>query len=92
MRNLHRNNPNRLERALYRLLEGAGLSFIREQWMGHYRVDAFVPSHNLVFEADGAYWHQDQRREAWRDRVLRHLGVAAVIHLSEGDLRPFMER
>lgn len=89
MPHFRHNTPNRLERALYQLLHGAGLEFVREHWIGHYRVDAFVPSHNLVFEADGAYWHQDQKREEWRDKVLRHTGIVAVIHLSEDDLRPF---
>lgn len=92
MAHIARNTPNRLERALYRLLEAAGLMYVREHWIGHYRVDAFVPSHNLVFEADGAYWHQDRKREAWRDKVLQHTGIVAVIHLSEDDLRPFVER
>ena len=47
--------PTKLERALYRLLDGAGLEFTPEVVRGVYRVDASVPSRNLVFEADGPW-------------------------------------
>ena len=78
--------PTSLEKALYALLQRGGLCFEREKPIGGRRVDAFVPSHNLVFEADGSHWHQDPKKEQERDEYLLGQGVAAVIHLSEEDL------
>lgn len=82
--------PTKLERALYRLLDGAGLEFTPEVVRGAYRVDAYVPSRNLIFEADGP-WGHNPRKDAARDRYLIRGGVAAVVRLTEQDLQPFME-
>ncbi len=83
--------PTKLERALYRLLDGAGLEFTPEVVRGVYRVDAYVPSRNLVFEADGSWGHNPQK-DAVRDQYLVRGGVVAVVRLTEQDLRPFMEK
>jgi very-short-patch-repair endonuclease len=67
------------------------LEFERERRFGVYHVDAYVPSHNLVFEADGE-WGHSPARDAARDRYLVRGGVVAVIRLVRDDLAPFMER
>jgi len=80
--------PTKLELALRELLQTASLEFEEQKRFGRYVVDAFVPSHGLVFEADGIFWyhHQDKEREARRDAYLVNRGVAAVVHLTEEDL------
>lgn len=70
---------------MYRLLEGAGYCHIPEKRFGKYIVDAYVEEFQLGFEADGAFWHTDEEREAVRDQYLARRGVI-VIHLSEEDL------
>ena len=85
----HQTDPTSLEFALDLLLQDAGLEYEAQKRFGRYVVDAYVPSRNLVFEADGMYWyhHQDKEREARRDAYLidGH-GVSAVIHLDDNDL------
>ena len=79
--------PTNLEINLYWLLDVAGVSCEPQKRFGRYVVDAYVPSHQLVFEADGKYWHQDIERQKRRDAYL--LGnplVQAVIHLDDKDL------
>ncbi len=78
--------PTSLEFALDLLLQSADLSYQAQKQFGRYVVDAYVPEHNIVFEADGAYWHQDKKKEHLRDEYLINRGVLAVIHLTEQDL------
>lgn len=80
--------PTSLELALRGLLQTAGLEFEEQVRFGRYVVDAWVPSHGLVFEADGSFWysHKDKEREARRDAYLMNRGAIAVIHLTEEDL------
>ncbi len=80
--------PTSLEYALSHLLQSAGLEYEAQVRFGRYVVDFWVPSHNLVFEADGSFWnhHKDAAREATRDSYLRNKGALAVIHLNEIDL------
>ena len=76
----------KLELSLYWLLREAGFCFETQKRFGRYLVDAFVASHNLVFEADGFPWHKDREREARRDAYLMERDVVAVIHLVDEDL------
>lgn len=82
------NPPSCLELALRGLLAGAGYAFEEQVRFGRYVVDAWVPSHGLVFEADCTFWfhHQDAAREARRDAYLTARGALAVVHLTEKDL------
>ncbi len=88
---VYRKGPTSLELALRRLLTSAGFDFEEQVRFGHCVVDAWVPSHRLVFEADGMFWyhHQDKEREARRDAYLMRRGVAAVVHLDDCDLKVF---
>ena len=79
-----------LEHALQMLLENAGLEFETQKRFGYYTVDAWVPSRNLVFEADGSWYHQDKEKERRRDCSLIKKGVSAVVHLDEHDLDPWL--
>jgi len=85
----YRNQRTWLELALRNLLQTAGLEFEEQKRFGRYVVDAWVPSHGLVFEADCSFWyhHQDKEREARRDAYLIARGITAVVHLTESDLR-----
>ena len=85
------SKPTNLEYALQMLLEDAGFEFEAQKRIGQCVVDAYVPSRNLVFEADGQFWyhHQDKEREAKRDEKLLKSGVMAVIHLTDADLDPW---
>ena len=55
----------------------------------------WVPSHGLVFEADGEPWHTwvEQTKPEYsvrRDQYLKERGIKAVIHLTPLDLTPFI--
>ena len=58
------------------------------------RTYAYLPKDNLVFEADGMFWyhHQDKEREAKRDVSLLKTGIAAVIHLTDEALDPWIPK
>ena len=88
----YNNRPTSLEQALDLLLQDAGLEYESQVRFGRYIVDAWIPSHNLVFEADGMFWwnHKDNDREQRRDRYLVDKGVIAVIHLTDEDLNPWL--
>ena len=81
--------PTNIEFALQMLLEYAGLEYEPQKQIGRYIVDFFAPSDNIVFEADGEFWHTDSRREQMRDEYLISRGVSAVVHLSGNDLAPW---
>ena len=70
------------------LLESADLDYEAQVRFGRYLVDFWIPSHRLVFEADGMFWyhHQDKEREALRDAYLREREVLSVVHLDDKDL------
>ncbi len=91
MQNSDYSSPTTLEQALSLLLQDAGLEFEAQVAIRNRLVDFFVPSHKLVFEADGSYWHrrhefEDPGCENRRDEELLEAGVTAVIHLNEIDL------
>ena len=52
--------------------------------------DFVLPSHNLIIECDGEYWHQDERREKQRDRVFAEQGYK-TLHLSGTEIRQNLE-
>ena len=67
-------SPTSLEYALQMLLEDASLEFEAQKRFGRYVVDAWVPSHKLVFEADGKWWHQDKEADKKRQSELEKIG------------------
>ena len=85
-------SPTSLEHALSLLLQDAGLEFEAQKQFGKYTVDAWIPSHQLVFEADNGYWHSLRDDQEKRDSSIIEAGAIAVIHLSDEDLRPWRPR
>ena len=54
----NRIGPTSIERAVYGELKNRGLLFETQKLInGKFLVDAYIPSLNLVIEADGDYWH-----------------------------------
>lgn len=54
--------PTSIEKKLYEEIKNKGLVFEKQKLINNkFLVDAFVPSLNLVIEADGAYWHSLDR-------------------------------
>lgn len=79
-------HPTSLERRLYAMLENCWPDYKPQVRFGRYVVDAFVPSCNLAFEADGYPWHEDIERDAIRDAALLKMGIGAVIHLRNAEI------
>lgn len=96
----YNKTPTRPERIAYRILDRIGVPYQPHAVVHNkFCVDAFVPSHNLVIEVDGDYWHANpamypvpnaiQCRAMHRDRA--HAGYMAamgtpVIRIWEHDL------
>lgn len=83
-------SPTSLEYALQLLLESARLEYEAQVRFGRYTVDFFVPSRNLVFEADGEPWHSWNEKKSpgyhgRRDFFLL-TKVTSVVHLTGHDL------
>ena len=73
LKQFNSNGPNSIERILYEELKARGFLFeIQKLINGRFLVDAYIPSLNLVIEADGDYWHsleknkiRDKRKNAY---------------------------
>ena len=59
MRAAQRGKPSILEDIVASVLSGYGVSFVRQYNFGYYVYDFLVPSHNLIIEVNGEYWHKD---------------------------------
>jgi len=54
--------PTSIEKKLYDELKRRGLLFEKQKLInGRFLVDAYIPSFNLIIEADGNYWHNLDR-------------------------------
>ena len=54
--------PTSIEKKVYEELKNRGLLFEKQKLInGKFLVDAYIPSLNLVIEADGDYWHSLDR-------------------------------
>lgn len=54
--------PTSIEKKLYKELMDRGLLFEKQKLInGKFLVDAYIPSLNLIIEADGDYWHSLDR-------------------------------
>lgn len=57
-------NPTSIEKKVYEELKTRGFLFETQKLInGRFVVDAYIPSLNLVIEADGDYWHSLERME-----------------------------
>lgn len=75
-----------LEKKLAKYLEEHGWAYEEQKGFGRYIVDAYVPSLNIAFEADGSFWHKDKERQRLRDAYLIAHGIITVVHFTEDDL------
>ncbi len=84
--NARPHHPTKIENILVNVVLAEFPTVIREQAFGRYRVDAYLPApYHLAFEADGAYWH-DEERDAVRDEQLLSEFDLPVIRLTEREL------
>lgn len=50
--------PNKLETKGYEILDSIGCDYRKQYFLENlYAVDAYIPSHRIVIEFDGDYWH-----------------------------------
>jgi very-short-patch-repair endonuclease len=84
-----RTGPTDIERILHDLLTSAygADGFETEKAFGSYCADAYTPEDNIVWEADGSYWHRDADKDQRRDAFIIDSGVSAVIRFSDKELK-----
>lgn len=59
---LYLRKPTSIEKIVYNALEKIGVQFEKQKLINDkFVVDAYVPSQNLIIEADGDYWHSLER-------------------------------
>lgn len=89
----HQNNS--LEIAVANWLGEHRLEYKRNKYIKPYFVDFFVPSMNLIIEADGCYWHGCEKcgykgKYDWIKEQQRHLFLAnhcPIVRLKEHDIK-----
>lgn len=93
-RRIHK--PTSLEQSVALILTAIGVPFIQEYRIGRYHVDFYVPSQQLVIEADGAFWHRDHDKDARRDRELVALGFTIIrladVLIQSGEAEPVIRK
>lgn len=81
--------PTSIERKLYEELKNRGLLFETQKLInGRFLVDAYIPSLNLVIEADGDYWHSLDRvvkKDKAENAYLKKCGFK-TIRISEKEI------
>ncbi len=89
--------PTNIEVAVYEELKERGLLFEKQVLIdGKFCVDAFIPSLNLVIEADGKYWHSMEKtikKDRAENAYLTSRGYG-LLRLSEEEIMngSFVER
>lgn len=75
-----------IEKAVYDYLLLKGILFEKQKMVGNrFVVDAYIPSLNLIIEADGTYWHSRPeviKRDKRKNKYLKEQGFD-LIRLSE---------
>jgi len=79
--NIKRQRPTSLEKGVKGMMESLDLEFEMEKRIKPFIVDFFVKP-NFIIEADGNYWHRDEKKDKRRDTKLKSLGYQ-VLHLPE---------
>jgi len=50
--------------------------------VGKYYVDFYLPERNLIIEADGGYWHQNQDKDIQRDKnIMKKIPGVKILHI-----------
>ena len=81
--------PTSIEKKVYEELKTRGILFEKQKLInGRFLVDAYIPSLNLVIEADGDYWHSLDRvkkRDKTKNAYLTKCGYN-MLRLSESEI------
>jgi len=81
--------PTSIEKKLYEELKKRGLLFETQKLIGgKFTVDAYIPSLNLIIEADGDYWHSLPkviRNDKYKNICLKNWGYK-LLRLSETEI------
>lgn len=81
--------PTGIEKKLYQELKSRGLLFEEQKLInGRFLVDAYIPSLNLIIEADGDYWHKldrVQKKDKAENAYLTECGYN-LLRLSEHEI------
>ena len=89
MRRLRSKKPTGIEIKVYEELKRRGFLFERQKVVGNrYVVDAYIPSLNLVIEADGDYWHskpKTKERDKRKNCYLKEYGFN-LLRLTETEI------
>ena len=86
---LYERRPTSIEVKLYEELKRRGLSFETQKIInGKFCVDAYIPSLNLIIEADGNYWHgleKTVKKDRAENAYLKTCGFN-LLRLSEAEI------
>jgi very-short-patch-repair endonuclease len=74
-----------LEQKVREALSKTGIIFQQEARIGRYSVDFYLPTHFVAIEVDGAYWHQDSKKDARKTKFLKSYGLS-VVRLKEAEI------
>ena len=88
-----------IEIKLYQELKDRGLLFEKQKLInGRFLVDAYIPSLNLVIEADGNYWHslervvkKDKAENAYLTKCGFNLLRLSETQINDGSFKEIME-
>lgn len=79
-----------IEKIVAGILEEFGLTFERQKVIGHYVVDFFIPTLNLIVEADGDYWHnipKVKEKDELRNELLTGKMGFRLLRLWESEIK-----
>lgn len=86
--NRNQSRPSGIEETLAAWLIMRGLEVTPKPYVGQWWPDFYVESEHRIYEADGAYWHQDQSKDIARDKaILDAFPGVEIVHLHFFDKR-----
>lgn len=53
--------PSNIEKLTHAFLDSLNIHYVIEKQVGFYSFDCFIPSHNLLIECQGDYWHSQTK-------------------------------
>lgn len=82
------SRPSDIEKTMAAWLVMRGLEVTPKPYMGRWWPDFYVASEHRIYEADGAYWHQDQAKDIARDQaIIDAFPGVEIVHLHFFDKR-----
>jgi very-short-patch-repair endonuclease len=97
LKQANNKEPTNIERIVYDYLDNQNIVFEKQKSIGSgFIVDAYIPSLNLVVEADGSYWHSTERglkTDLRKNTYIKEQGLD-LLRLSEAEIKngSFIER